>query len=235
MTLHGVPPMLATTAVTGDPAAWCWDVKWDGWQPLVYVDDGLKVRIRTGREVSASQPEPGGRVDTHGGPPPHLARALVAATRYPPAGIRGVGAALGRASRWNRTPDYLHVAEQEICLLLQVESVRGLQDLEAIAATDGVDGVFLGPADLAAAMGHLGDPGHIEVQQAIEQAIADILHTGKPAGILSADEALACRYLELGATFVAVGADVSLLARGAEALARRFGADPRPAESGGTY
>lgn len=150
------------------------------------------------------------------------AEAMVRATRYPPQGIRGVGSAIGRASRWNRTPSYLQRAADEICLLLQVESRAGLDRLGAIAATDGVDGVFIGPSDLAAALGHLGDPGHAEVQHAIEGSIATIRAAGKAAGILVADEALARRYLELGAVFVAVGTDVTLLARSAEALAKRF-------------
>ncbi|KQX23498.1 MULTISPECIES: 4-hydroxy-2-oxoheptanedioate aldolase [unclassified Sphingomonas] len=152
------------------------------------------------------------------------AARMVAATRYPPEGIRGVGSAIGRASRWNRTPGYLHQAQQEICLMVQIESVAGLDQLEAIAATPGIDGVFVGPSDLAAALGHLGDPGHAEVQQAIEDAIARLKARDMPSGMLIADERLARRYLELGACFVAVGTDVTILARGAEALARRFGA-----------
>lgn len=152
------------------------------------------------------------------------AAALVSATRYPPAGIRGIGSAIGRASRWNRASEYLGKASDDICLLLQVESVTGLAALDGIVRTDGVDGVFIGPSDLSAALGHLGNPGHPEVQSAIEAAIAAILKAGKAAGILMADEILARRYLELGATFVAVGTDVTILARGAEGLARRFGA-----------
>ncbi|HEX7781477.1 MAG TPA: 4-hydroxy-2-oxoheptanedioate aldolase [Sphingobium sp.] len=150
------------------------------------------------------------------------AEQLVRATRYPPDGIRGVGSAIGRASRWNRRSSYLQEAAEEICLLLQIESRAGLDAIDAIAATDGVDGVFLGPSDLAAALGHLGNPGHADVQAAIEQAIGRILAAGKAAGMLIADQKLAARYLELGATFVAVGTDVTILARGAEALARRF-------------
>ncbi len=156
------------------------------------------------------------------------AARMVAATRYPPEGVRGVGSAIGRASRWNRTPDYLQTAHEDICLLLQIESVAGLDALEGIAATPGVDGVFIGPSDLAAALGHLGDPGHAEVQHAIEDAIARLKALGVPCGMLIADEPLARRYLELGARFVAVGTDVTILARGAEALARRFRGDPAP-------
>ena len=150
------------------------------------------------------------------------AAATVRATRYPPNGMRGVGSAIGRASRWNRTPAYLQEAEEEICLLLQIESAAGLGAVDEIAATSGVDGVFVGPSDLAAALGHLGDPGHAEVQAAVEHAFARILAAGKAAGILIADKKLAARYLELGATFVAVGTDVTILARGAEALAQEF-------------
>ncbi|QTH24527.1 4-hydroxy-2-oxoheptanedioate aldolase [Rhizorhabdus wittichii] len=153
------------------------------------------------------------------------AAAMVAACRYPPRGVRGVGSAIGRASRWNRTPGYLHDAERDICLLLQVESVAGLEACHAIAATDGVDGVFIGPSDLAAALGHLGDPGHPDVQAAIAGAIDRVLSAGKAAGLLAADERLARRYLAAGASFVAVGTDVTVLARGAEALAARFRED----------
>lgn len=150
------------------------------------------------------------------------AAVMVRATRYPPHGVRGVGSAIGRASRWNRTPAYLDHAHEDICLLLQIESQAGLDNLEAIAAIDGVDGIFIGPSDLAAALGHLGDPAHADVQRVIEDGIARILASGKAAGILIADEALANLYLELGASFVAVGTDVTILARGAEALMRSF-------------
>lgn len=147
---------------------------------------------------------------------------LVSAVRYPPEGVRGVGSALARASRFNRIKDYLPKANAEICLLLQVESREGLDNIDAIAATPGVDGVFIGPADLAAALGHLGNPGHPDVQAAIEHGIARILAAGKAPGILSADEKLARRYLELGAVFVAVGSDISLLTQATKVLADRF-------------
>ena len=150
------------------------------------------------------------------------ARALVAATRYPPQGVRGVGSALARASRWNGVPDYVHRANDEICLLVQVESVAGLTHLDDILAVEGVDGVFIGPADLSASLGHLGQPGHPDVVQAIEDALRRIAAAGKAPGILSADEALSRRYLELGATFVAVGVDTTLLARSARTLAAQF-------------
>ncbi|WP_035060211.1 4-hydroxy-2-oxoheptanedioate aldolase [Andreprevotia chitinilytica] len=150
------------------------------------------------------------------------ARLAVAATRYPPEGIRGVGSALARASRWNRVDGYLKNVSDELCVLVQIETRQGLAELDAILTVDGVDGVFIGPADLSADMGHLGNPGHPDVQAAITDAIRRIRSADKAAGILCADEALARHYIELGATFVAVGVDTTLLARQAEALAKRF-------------
>ncbi|MGJ7473641.1 4-hydroxy-2-oxoheptanedioate aldolase [Pseudomonas fulva] len=150
------------------------------------------------------------------------ARQLVRAITYPPSGIRGVGSALARASRWNTAPGYLDNADEEICLLVQIENREGLANLDTIASVEGVDGVFIGPADLSAAMGYRGNPGHPEVQAAIEDAITRICRAGKAAGILSADEKLARRYLELGATFVAVGVDTTVLMRGLQTLASRF-------------
>jgi len=150
------------------------------------------------------------------------AREVVASTRYPPNGARGVGAGLARVSRWNRIAGYLNRAEDEICLLLQVESRAGLAAIEGIAALDGVHGIFVGPADLAADMGHLGHAAHPDVAAAVEDGIRRIVAAGKPAGVMTLDETLAQSYAALGATFLAVGTDVALLARGAEALAARF-------------
>jgi 4-hydroxy-2-oxoheptanedioate aldolase len=155
--------------------------------------------------------------------------------RYPPAGIRGVGSALARASRWNSIPGYLDCADEQMCLLVQIENLDGLANLDAIAAVDGVDGVFIGPADLSAAMGHRGNPGHPEVQAAIEDAILRIRQAGKAAGILSADQGLARRYLSLGASFVAVGVDTTVLMRGLQTLAAAFKDTPAPAAGGGVY
>ncbi|EHK65612.1 aldolase/citrate lyase family protein [Achromobacter arsenitoxydans] len=150
------------------------------------------------------------------------ARALVAATRYPPHGVRGVGSAVGRASRWSGRADYLDVADDEICLLVQAETVAALADLEAICAVPGVDGVFIGPADLAASMGYRGRPGHAEVQASIERAMRVIIGSGKAAGTLTSDPALARRYLDLGCTFVATGVDILLYANSARRLAESF-------------
>ena len=163
------------------------------------------------------------------------ARELVRAMRYPPQGIRGVGSALARASRWNSIPGYLDQADEQMCLLVQIESAEGLANLDAIAAVEGVDGVFIGPADLSASMGHRGNPGHVAVQAAIEQAITRIVHAGKAAGILSADETLARRYIELGATFVAVGVDTTVLMRGLQSLAGKFKGAPEASHTGGVY
>lgn len=165
---------------------------------------------------------------------PDQARALVAATRYPPQGVRGVGAAIARASRWGQRADYLHTANEEVCLLVQAESVTALAHLEAICAVGGVDGVFIGPADLAASMGHRGDAGHPEVQAAIDGAIRTIVASGKAAGTLTADEGQARHYLALGARFVAVGVDVLLLAQAARRLAGAFGrGEPAALPAGG--
>jgi 4-hydroxy-2-oxoheptanedioate aldolase len=149
------------------------------------------------------------------------AEAAVAAIRFPPRGVRGV-AGVTRASRFGRVANYHRRAEEELCMLVQVETREGLDNLEAIARVDGIDGVFIGPADLAAALGHLGDLGHAEVQSAIEDAIRRIKACGKAPGILTPDEKLARRYMELGTLFTAVGLDAMILAREAEKLAQKF-------------
>lgn len=150
------------------------------------------------------------------------ARDLVRAMNYPPLGIRGVGAALARASHFNRIPDYLTTANDQVCLLVQVESQVAMSNIEEIAAVDGVHGIFIGPSDLAADMGYLGRPNQPEVQALVEDGLARIIQSGKPAGILTADRSLAARYISLGATFVAVGTDVTLLSQATTALARAF-------------
>lgn len=149
------------------------------------------------------------------------AKAAVAATRYPPRGVRGFASA-SRASRFGRVKDYYARCEAEICVLVQVETRHALGNLEAIAGVEGVDGVFIGPGDLSADMGHLGSPGHPEVQAAIGDAIRRIKARGKAPGILTGDEKLARSYVEQGCLFTAVGADIVILARGAEQLAARF-------------
>jgi 4-hydroxy-2-oxoheptanedioate aldolase len=164
------------------------------------------------------------------------AAQAVAATRYPPQGIRGVGSALARASRWNRITDYLHTAQNELCVLVQVESQLGMSNLAAIAAVDGVDGVFFGPADLSASMGFLGKPGEPAVRGAICAGIRTVASAGKASGVLATDTAIAEAYLGAGASFVAVGTDTGLLSRAAADLARQFkGSQTTLQESNGAY
>lgn len=150
------------------------------------------------------------------------ARELARAMRYPPTGVRGVGSGLARSSRWNSYSTYLSDANERACLLVQVESEAALGKVREIAAVEGVDGVFIGPADLAASMGYLGHPSHPTVRARIEDGIRAIASSGKAPGILCTDEELARQYISLGARFVAVGIDTSLLSGAARALAKRF-------------
>jgi 4-hydroxy-2-oxoheptanedioate aldolase len=150
------------------------------------------------------------------------ARRAVAATRYPPHGIRGVAVAT-RASRYGRVTEYLRRAHDELAVIVQLETRTALSNLESIAAVEGVDGLFIGPSDLAADLGHLGDNGHPEVRAAIDDAIRRIAATGKVAGILAPVEADARHYLGIGCLFVAVGSDIGLLAGQGAALAAKFG------------
>lgn len=163
------------------------------------------------------------------------ARALVRAVRYPPQGIRGVGAGLGRASAFNRTPDYLTTANEEICLLVQVESRAGLAALDDIAAVDGVDGVFIGPSDLAADMGHLGNPAAPEVRAAIVDAFRRIAAQGKARGIMTVSLDQARDYRALGADFMAIGTDVNCLVGAVDGLRRAFLGEAEPEGRGGGY
>ncbi len=138
-------------------------------------------------------------------------------------------------SRWNGRPDYVQHANQEVCLLVQAETTIALDNLEAICAVEGVDGIFIGPADLAASMGHLGNPGHPKVQAAIEAAIHTIVACGKAAGTLTGDAGQARRFLELGATFVAVGLDITLLAQAVRQRAADFDLHMGAQSTGGPY
>ncbi|MFJ3779019.1 HpcH/HpaI aldolase/citrate lyase family protein [Streptomyces sp. NPDC090075] len=149
------------------------------------------------------------------------ARSIVAATRYPPGGVRGVGGGFARASRWNRVPDYLTNAESTFSLIAQVESVAGLENLTAITAVDGIDAVFVGPADLAGSMGLLGRPRDPRVRSAVLGAIETVRAAGKAAGVNAFDPDDAMAYAEAGAQLLGVGADVTLLAQGATALLER--------------
>jgi 4-hydroxy-2-oxoheptanedioate aldolase len=149
------------------------------------------------------------------------ARNAVAYTRYPPRGVRGYAGA-SRSSRFGRIENYHKRCEEEICVLVQIETQAGLDNLEAIARVEGVDGVFIGPGDLSAALGHLDDQHHPEVRRVIEDAIRRIVACGNAPGILTGDEAFARRCIELGCLFTAVGSDSGLLARASEQIARKF-------------
>ncbi len=145
------------------------------------------------------------------------------ATRYPPEGIRGVGSSLARASRFSAIPDYLTTANDQICLILQIESVEGLANLDAILAVEGVDALFIGPSDLAADMGYLGQPNHPEVKAAVLDALARIRAAGKSAGVLSTEHDYIGDCKAAGANFVGVGIDVTILASALRNLADQFG------------
>lgn len=166
------------------------------------------------------------------------AEQLVRAMRYAPAGVRGMGAALARASRWNQVDNYLNQADGQMCLLVQAESVQALRHLDAIAAVEGVDGVFFGPTDLSASMDLRGQPNHPQVQQAILDGIVRVRRAGNAAGVLATDPAAARTYLDAGALFVAVGVDTTLLVKGATALRQLYSPTsppPTAPQSSGGY
>jgi 2-dehydro-3-deoxyglucarate aldolase len=149
------------------------------------------------------------------------ARCTVAATRYPPQGIRGVSVSQ-RSNRYGTLPDYFKTINEQICVMVQIESVPGVAAVREIAAVDGVDCIFVGPSDLAANLGHLGNPGHAEVQAAIAAVFADARACGKPSGILAPAESDARRYLGMGATFVGVGSDLGVFRAATQALCERY-------------
>ena len=149
------------------------------------------------------------------------AKAAVAATRYPPAGVRGV-AGTTRASRFGRVQSYAKKAHEQICVLIQAETKQALDCLEAICAVEGVDGVFIGPADLHASLGYTGETANPAVVPMMEEAMRRIRQAGRAPGFLTPVEADAKRMLAAGCLFCAVGADTGLLARGAEALRAKF-------------
>lgn len=150
------------------------------------------------------------------------AATLLRATRYPPQGFRGVGSALARASLFSAIPDYLTTANDQICLIVQIESVKGLAALDEILAIDGLDAVFIGPADLAADMGHLGDVGQPAVKAAVLGALRSIRVAGKAAGVLSTEPGFIAECTAAGANFVGVGIDVLLYAQALRALAAKY-------------
>lgn len=150
------------------------------------------------------------------------AAEIFEAVRYPPRGRRGVGSALARSARWNRVDDYLQNADAYVSVFVQIETAAGVDAAAEIAAVDGIDGVFVGPSDLAASLGLLGQQTHAEVTAAVLRTFSAVKAAGKPVGVNAFDPEVAQSYLDRGADFVLVGADVALLARGSEALAARW-------------
>lgn len=150
------------------------------------------------------------------------ARAVVEAVRYPPRGVRGVGSALSRSARWNRVDDYLSQADSHTSLTVQIETAAGVEAAGEIAAVDGIDAIFVGPSDLAASMGLLGQQSHPDVVAAVLRTFVAARAAGTPVGVNAFDPAVAQTYLDAGADFIAVGADVAVLARGSEAFAARW-------------
>ncbi|HOY17048.1 MAG TPA: aldolase/citrate lyase family protein [Haliscomenobacter sp.] len=153
------------------------------------------------------------------------AELMYKATQYPPKGIRGIGTAMARAAHWAQNEDYLHTAGPEICMVVQVENVEGIKNLDAILAVEGLEGVFIGPADLAASMGYLGEPNHPQVKATVLDALRRIRAAGKVAGSMALDKATADDYIAAGSNMVAIGIDTLLLAKGCRDLLRSFRAD----------
>ena len=160
------------------------------------------------------------------------AQLMVKAVRYPPEGIRGVGAALARATRWNSIPDYYATAHENICLLIQIEGIKNLDD---ILKVEGIDGIFIGAVDLSATMGYQGNPNHPEVQKTVVDAIQRIRAAGKAAGILSTQHEATQMYLDLGTEFVAVGVDTSVLMNSLRELLSKYKPDAMVTKSEGGY
>lgn len=163
------------------------------------------------------------------------AQLMVKAVSYPPHGVRGVGAALARATRWNSIPNYYQNAREDICLLIQIESVQGLENLDEILKIEGIDGVFIGAVDLSATMGFEGNPNHPVVQKAVVDAIERIHAAGKAAGILSTQHEVTQKYLDLGTEFVAVGVDTSVLMNSLRELLSKYKTDTHIIKSEGGY
>ena len=161
------------------------------------------------------------------------AALVVSAVRYPPGGHRGLGTSMARAARWNTVPGYLGKANEEMLVIVQAESVTAIENLDAIAATPGIDGIFIGPSDLSASMGHVGNVSHPEVVETVGNALGTIRAAGKHAGLLCLDEAMVAHYEECGANFIGVGVDTLLIGNAARSLAARWrpGSD-KPAKAG---
>lgn len=150
------------------------------------------------------------------------AEQIVRSLQYPPKGIRGVGSALARAAQWKRVEGYFDKADDNLCLIVQIESVKGLENLEAICSVDGIDGVFIGPADLAGSMGYLGQPMHEDVRKEVRNALRLIKSSGKVAGTLAVKKEVAEEYKNAGASFMGLGVDLVLLAKATQQLAADY-------------
>ena len=150
------------------------------------------------------------------------AEAVVSAVQYPPSGTRGLGTSMARAARWNMAPNYFERANDEMCVILQIETRAGLKNLKKIAKVDGVDAVFIGPSDLGATLGYPGQPSHPEVVNAVSAAIKDVRTCGKPAGVLAVTSELVDVYKAAGASFIGVGSDCGVLAKGVQRLYESF-------------
>ena len=188
-----------------------------GAQAMARVADGDPVRIKRYLDAGVqSLLVP--MVDTA-----EQAEALAAAVRYPPRGVRGLATSITRASRWTQIENYAAQADAQICLIVQAETVTALDNLKAIAAVDGVDSVFVGPSDLSASMGYLGQPGHPEVQAAVAQALRDIAASGKAPGTLAGTPEAVRTHSANGAKFLGVGSDTGLLASGSRGLLKSIG------------
>jgi len=161
------------------------------------------------------------------------AEAIVRALRYPPGGERGVGTALARAARWNQVPDYLKRANDEICLIVQVESVLAMENLDEILAVEGVDGVLIGPSDLAASMGYIGESNNPDVGEAINRTLGRVSAAGKHAGIFCLNPELIAGFKQLGVNFAGIGAETLLLANASRELLQDFKAKQDEGGEGG--
>ena len=180
-------------------------VEGSGVSPIVRLPDGDPARIKRYLDMGVQSlliP----MVDTA-----EQAERLVSAVRYPPRGIRGLATSITRASRWTQIEDYARQADEQICLIVQAESVTALDNLKEIAAVEGVDSVFIGPSDLSASMGYLGQPGHPEVRAVVAQALRDIAALGKAPGTLAGSPEEVRRHAENGAKFLGIGSDTGLL------------------------
>lgn len=163
------------------------------------------------------------------------AELMYQSTQYPPKGIRGIGTAMARAAHWAQNDDYLHTAGEQISVVVQVENVAGIQNLDAILAVEGLDGVFIGPADLAASMGHLGNPNHPEVKATVLDALQRIRKAGKVAGAMALDKPTADEYIAAGANMMAIGIDSLLLIKGCRDLLHSFRAVEGDSAAGTKY